>query len=44
MPEKVYLKASANAPFPAEGSRKRTGVIPLSFNVSERVFIISGGV
>ena len=41
---KESLKLPANAPLPAEGSRKRSGDIPLSFSVSEMVFIISGGV
>jgi hypothetical protein len=39
----VCLKTSANAPFHDEGSRKRTGVISLSFNASKMLFITSYG-
>jgi hypothetical protein len=40
----VALKAAANAPLPADGSRKLLGVMPFSFSVSESAFMASGGV
>jgi hypothetical protein len=42
--EKVVLKASAKAPLPAEGSRKRVGAMLFSFRVPTMVLMISGGV